>query len=59
MWLPSSGSGCKPSSYLSFPQEELKNPFVTKVAEQTKTDNEKNYKIACFGLKAFRHTCPH
>ncbi|CAK9088847.1 Calmodulin (CaM) [Durusdinium trenchii] len=34
-------------------KEELKNPFVTKVAEQTKTDNEKNYKIACFGLKAF------
>lgn len=29
----------------------MKNPFVNKVTEQTKTDNEKNYKIAFFGLK--------
>eukprot|EP00435_Cladocopium_sp_Y103_P049838 s255_g15.t1 len=35
------------------PEDELKNPFVNKVTEQTKTDNEKNYKIAFFGLKAF------
>lgn len=34
-------------------KDELKNPFVNKVTEQTKTDNEKNYKIAFFGLKAF------
>lgn len=33
------------------PEDELKNPFVNKVTEQTKTDNEKNYKIAFFGLK--------
>lgn len=33
-------------------QDELKNPFVQQVTEKTKTDNEKNYKIACFGLKA-------
>jgi len=34
-------------------KDELKNPFVQQVTEKTKTDNEKNYKIACFGLKAF------
>ena len=33
-------------------EDELKNPFVQQVTEKTKTDNEKNYKIACFGLKA-------
>ena len=32
-------------------EDELKNPFVQQVTEKTKTDNEKNYKIACFGLK--------
>ena len=33
-------------------QDELKNPFKNQPAEQAKTDNEKNYKVACFGLKA-------
>ncbi|CAJ1335542.1 unnamed protein product, partial [Effrenium voratum] len=34
-------------------KDELKNPFKNQPAEQAKTDNEKNYKVACFGLKAF------